>query len=349
MSVTVRDIAKKLNIGKSTVGYALNGGPKPVSKEVRELVLEAAKEMGYRPNETARSLAKGHTNMIGVVPFQLQKGALMSPFIRASLSALYDSAEDLGRHIVLFTGYDPKDPDAMRARSFEARVDGVVLIAPRVDHSILAFIAELEIPFAVIAGPLRGPGLHFDADNVLGVQQAVDHLVGLGHRRIATIAGTQDGGDARVRHEAFLEATQRHGCVLPGEYIEFGDFTSESGYEKAKRLLTLPRRPTAIFAANDQMALGVYRAARELGMQIPSDLSVVGFDDDELGQHVSPSLTTVRQPIQEMSEAALHAVIRLSEGMNSQNQVFATQLIVRASASSPKEDDPSCNVEPSRS
>jgi len=337
MSVTVRDIAKKLNIGKSTVGYALNGGPKPVSDEVRRQVLEAAREMGYRPNETARSLAKGRTNMIGVVPFQLQRGALNSPFLRVALGAIYDAAEDVGRHVVLFTGYDPQDLEAMRARSFEARVDGVVLIAPKIDHAMLGYVAAQNLPLAVVASPAPGPGVHFNADNVDGVRQAVEHLASLGHRRIATVAGRADGGDAMERHEAFLAALAIHG--LEPAAVEFGDFTMESGRQAGHRLLNFQVRPTAVFAGNDQMAAGVIRAAHEMGLQVPDDLSVIGFDDDEIASYVTPGLTTIRQPIAEMASAALDAVVQLAQGLPAEERLFPTRLIVRASTASPKEDD----------
>lgn len=343
MGVTVRDIAKRLNIGKSTVGYALNGGPKPVSDEVRRLVLEAAKEMGYRPNENARSLAKGQTNMIGIVPFQLQKGALASPFIRTALGAIYDAAEDLGRHIVLFTGYDPQDPDTMRSRFFEARVDGVVLIAPKIDQEMLSYIAEQNLPLAVIASPAPDIGLQFNADNAMGVRRAVDHLVELGHRRIGVISGRQGSGDAQERHDAFLEGMASHGLPVAPEHIQFGNFDVQSGYEAALKMLSAGNRPTAVFAGNDQMAFGLYRAAQQLGIEIPRDLSVIGFDDDELSEHMTPGLTTVRQPVAEMAEAALKAVVQLAQGELISEQIFDTRLIVRASTASPKEDPSSCS------
>lgn len=344
MSVTVRDIAKRLNIGKSTVGYALNGGPKQVSEDVRRLVLQTAKEMGYRPNENARALAKGRTNMIGVVPFQLQRGALNSPFIRAALGAIYDEAEDLGRHVVLFTGYDPNDLESMRSRSFEARVDGVVLIAPKIDQAMLSHIAEQGVPFAVVAGPSHGLGLCFNADNIGGVRQVVDHLVDLGHRRIGAITGHLEGGDANERHEAFVQYVAEHGLALPPHFVERGDFSAESGYAAGKKLLAQSDRPSAVFVENDLMALGVMRAANELGISIPHDLSLVGFDDDEVSAHLSPGLTTIRQPIAEMAAAALDAVVRLGQGEEAEARVFPTKLIVRASTASPKEDIHSCDA-----
>jgi len=337
MAVTVRDIAKKLNIGKTTVACALSGGPRPVSDEIRLKVIAAAREMGYRPNETARSLAKGRTNIIGVVPFQLQRNALASPFLRVALGAIYDAAEDAKRHVLLFTGYDPRDSEVMRGRFFEARVDGVILLAPRVDHVMLQYIAAQNLPFAVVASPAPGFGLSFNADNVGGVKLAFDHLLALGHRSIAMLSGNPDGGDAKVRHETFLDCATEAGISIASEHIECGEFTINSGYEAGQRLLKAKKRPTAVFVGNDQMAYGLVRACREQNVSIPEDLSIVGFDDDELSAFFPP-LTTVHQPVIEMATAALHAVVNLSEGREAVGQVFPTQLIVRASTTSPKED-----------
>jgi len=337
MAVTVRDIAKKLNIGKSTVGYALNGGPKPVSEEVRRLVMEAAREMGYRPNETARALAKGRTNMIGVVPFQLQRDSLASPYMRMALAGLYQAAEELGRHIVLFTGYSPDDTDAIRSRSFEARVDGIVLVSPRIDRRMMEFIAEQNLPLAIVAGATEGPGLHFNADNEGGVRAAVEHLAELGHRSIGAITGTP-GGDGTERRDAFYAAMTRLNLAVGPGMVQQGDFTKQSGYKAGLRLLRRDRPPTAAFAANDQMAFGLLMAAREIGLRVPQDLSVVGFDDDELSKEIQPPLTTIEQPIAEMAAAALRAVVGLSTGQIAQGRIFATRLIERATTACPQED-----------
>jgi len=337
MAVTVRDIAKKLNIGKSTVGYALNGGPKPVSEEVRRLVMAAARDMGYQPNENARSLAKGRTNMIGVVPFQLQRDSLLSPYMRIALAGIYEAAEDLGRHVVLFTGYSPHDQDAIRSRSFGARVDGLVLVSPKIDRQMMDFIAEQNLPLAIVASPAEGPGLHFNADNAGGVTAAIEHLAKLGHRSIATIAGTP-GADGTERNDAFFAAMERLQLPVPPHMAQEGDFTKQSGYQVGQRLLGLEKPPTAVFAANDQMAYGLLMAARELGIRVPQDLSVIGFDDDELSREIHPPLTTIAQPIAEMASAALQAVVKLSTGQSAQGHLFATRLIERASTACPKED-----------
>ncbi|RYG35825.1 LacI family transcriptional regulator, partial [bacterium] len=246
MPTTVRDIAVRAKVSKTTVGYVLSGHPKKVSEEVRQRILEAAREMDYRPNENARSLAKGKSNVIGVVPFQLQRGALMSPFIRASLSALYDHAEERARHILLFTGYDAQDPAAVRARSFESRVDGLVLIAPKIGDEMLAFLADLHIPVALISSPQSGSILYCNVDNEGGIRASVDHLAELGHRQIGFLGGPPEDGNPEERLQAFLTSMAAHGLSVDPEHLARGEFNRQSGYECALRLLSLEERPTAI-------------------------------------------------------------------------------------------------------
>lgn len=349
MSVTLKDVAKLAQVSKSTVGYVLSGHPKPISEEVRQRVLEAARELGYRPNENARSLVSGRTNVIGVVPFQLQGDVLNSPYVRTALSAIYNRAEHHGRHVLLFTGYDPQDPEAMRTRSFEARVDAVVLIAPKIGAEMMEYLKELQIPMAVIASPVPGSGLHFEADNAAGARQAADHLLDLGHRRIGVVSGPLGERDADERIDAFRARLAEVGVEVQPGHLAYGDFTQAAGYCLGRQMLDGPNRPTAIFAANDQTAYGVMEAARELGLDLPGDLSIVGFDDEDLSSLISPALTTVSQPIREMATAALEAVIAVAEGAEATPLRFETRLVVRASTTSPKEGSHPCNEKHSRS
>lgn len=330
MAVTIRDLAERLNLSKSTVSYALNGGPKPVSEDVRRRVEEAARDMGYRPNEIARSLAVGRTHTIGFVPSSVRQRTLRSWFERTALEATCVVAEERGLHLLLpavtsvSTGTGIGDPH------FATRVDGVVLLAPPESSSLPKYLHANSIPVATIAGTNTEIGPSFNADNVSGTIAAVDHLYELGHRRIALITH-QGHVDTAQRHVAFLNRMKALGLSIPDEYIETTDLTVAGGYQASLRLLSHKNRPTAIFCVNDPSGVGLIQRATELGLSVPGDLSVVGFDDDEIGITVSPSLTTVHQPVAEMAIAAFDAVIDQIAGKAVESRTFATQLIVRAS------------------
>jgi DNA-binding LacI/PurR family transcriptional regulator len=221
----------------------------------------------------------------------------------------------------------------------DGRIHGVVFIAPLRDAGAIGFLAERGFPFVSVSSQPAGPGLHFNADNRRGVVDALEHLVALGHRQIAHITGWPGSPDGKIREDVFRRFCADKGWIVPPEFVEEGNFTVKSGYDAATKLLRLNPRPTAIFAANDEMAYGVCQAARDLGLTIPSDLSVIGFDDSDLCTIHTPQLSTVRQPVDEMATAALRAVVALGNGQTGlASTTFRTQLVIRAStALAPKE------------
>ena len=224
-------------------------------------------------------------------------------------------------------------------------MDGIVLIAPLIGDEMLSLLANLEIPVAIISNPAAGSIPHFNIDNAGGTRAAVEHLLSLGHRQIGNIAGRSDDGNSVERLLEFSRVMKEADLSVPDEFIAYGGFTREGGRRGALRMLSALCRPTAIVAGNDLMAYGLYDAARELGLRIPQDVSVVGFDDDEASALVNPPLTTVHQPIHEMAAAAFDAVVRLSEGETVQSQIFPANLVIRNSTSCPWEGAQSCNAE----
>jgi LacI family transcriptional regulator len=327
MAITIRDLAEKLDLSKSTVSYALNGGPKPVSASVRLKVEQAAAEMGYRRNAIARSLAVGRTHTIGFVPSSVRLRTLQSWFERTALEAICVAADEMGLHLLLPSLAATKgggDPD------FATRVDGVVLLAPLETSELAARLHARGIPMAVIAGSGSVPGPSYDADNVGGAASVVDHLYELGHRKIALVTHPSHA-DVLVRQKAFNDRFAFLGLNLPPAYIETTDLMIGGGYAAARKLLALRDRPTAVICVNDPTAAGFIFGARDLGHRVPEDLSVIGFDDDEIGSTFSPSITTVRQPIAEMAVAAFESVLDQIAGRDTESRTFATRLIVRAS------------------
>jgi LacI family transcriptional regulator len=339
MPSTIKDIAKKLNISVSTVSYALNGGPRPVPDTVRDKVLAAAKELDYRPNRLARSLITRRSYSIGVVPTVQTVNMVMSPYVQVCLNGIVNQAEDLSYDVLLYTRFDQSQVEKMANTLLDGRTDGLVFLAPRIGSRLIDLIAANGLPFVVTSSEHYPAAPTFRCDNALGVDQAVRHLVGLGHKRIAHIAGMPDMEDSIVRREGFLCATRGLGLEIPEEWIVDGDFHPDGGRAAFAALMKMDPRPTAVFCANDEMAIGALAAAYDLGFRIPEDVSIVGFDDAPISHVALPTLTTVRQPIEAIGAAAVRALAELIDGCpKPKSAVFPTELIARASSAAPMED-----------
>ena len=338
MSATIKDIARQLGVSVSTVSYALNGGPRPVRPDVRDRVLAAASELDYRPNHLARTLITGRSFTIGVVPTELTTNLTKSPYFTGCLDGIVNAAEVLGQDVLLYTRFDQTSPIAFANALLDGRADGLLFLAPTVDSPALEQLAG-KIPIAIASG-MEVPGLpSFTCDNRHGVHQAIAYLVSLGHSRIGNLHGKLHLVDGIERLEAFRTAMLEFGCELREEWIVDGQFHPMGGYEAGLRMLSASPRPTAIFCANDEMAAGLLQAAYSLGLSVPEDISVVGFDDVPTASLLHPGLTTVRQPLEEIGCAALHALIAQINGDVAAPHVqFDTELIVRKSTTRPKED-----------
>lgn len=332
MAVTIKDIARKLNISVSTVSYALNGGPRPVPAAVKEQVLEAAKELNYRPNRLAKSMVTGRSNTVGIVPPVVSEDAFLSPYLQLALNGIVNKAAELHQDVLLYTRYNLSEHEEFLSNLVDGRVDGIMFIAPQMDQETIELATSLHLPCVSVSGvPLKGV-LSFCSANGTGIRQALDHLWDLGHRKIGHLAGRLDMQDALVRLQAYQEFLKEKGLVYREDWVGMGQFLIEGGYEATKRILAMEDRPTALLCANDEMAVGALRAGHEAGLKMPEELSVVGFDGSPSAIHVYPTLTTVRQPIGEMGQAAMQALYDLIEGREvGGNQVFETELIIRGS------------------
>ena len=335
MAATIKDIARRLNLSVSTVSYALNGGPKPVSAEVKADVARVAAELGYRPNRVARSLVTRRSRAIGVVLPQIERDSLLSAYIQICLNTIVNQAEDDHYDVMLLTAAERNRSAGLADVLQDSRVDGVILLAPPEEGETFRLLRQYSMPFAVVAGGDEEPGPFFRADDVAGVRQAMSHLWELGHRRIAHFAGRMTVFDARARLGAYRGFLAERGVEVPEGYILNGGFVREAG-RLLPDLMNLPQPPTAVFCANDEMAIGAMFEARKLGIRVPAQLSVVGFDDTHPAEGFDPPITSVRQPIQEMTQAAFLEVLRQIEGhAASQGQVFPTDLVIRASTGIP--------------
>jgi DNA-binding LacI/PurR family transcriptional regulator len=336
MAVRLKDIADKLNVSISTVSYALNGGARQVPEEVRLRVEQTARELGYRPNRLARSLAAGRTMTLGVVPVATTPGMTLVPFFQSCFNGIVNELEHRQYDVLLYTHLTQASPDRQADTLLDGRVDGIIFLAPVKDSPIVPRVVASGLPHSVVFGTVGDSTPCINADNEGGIRAAVEHVAGLGHRQIAHIHGDLSMLDGSQRLDSFRESTARLGIEVRPKWIVDGAFTPTKGYEAARMVLAGRERPSAIVCANDEMAVGVYRAASELGVRIPEDLSVTGFDDVAAAQILLPNLTTLAQPMEEMGAAAARAVLDSIGGKPAESKRFETKLVVRDSTAAPR-------------
>ncbi|RVX45413.1 LacI family transcriptional regulator [Nonomuraea polychroma] len=291
---TIRNVAERAGVSKSLVSLVLRGSPH-VSEHRRQAVLQAARELGYRPNAVARSLVEGRTHLVGALVADLH-----NPFYAEFLDGLQESLHGDGlRMLIGNSQWDPAFEDEAVEAFLELRVDGLVLlgIAPTSETLIEATAYTPTVVVGERDIELDSVDIVVD-DDQLGARLAIDHLVELGHKRIAHIEGPRSS-----RCEGYLVAMRRH-SLAPYIMVEAADSSEDGGRAAAMALLTRDPRPTAIFAANDVVALGVLSAADELGLRVPEDLSVVGYDNTHLSASRHISLTSVDQPRRAMGRSA---------------------------------------------
>ena len=307
----------------------------PLRPETRARVLVAVERLGYRPSELARSLRLRRTLTLGMlVP------DITNPFFPPLIKGAEDAAHARGYNLILCNTEDlPEREATYLAVLRERQVDGLLIASSRMSDLVITALGRERFPFVLVNRSARGAELAVTVDNRAGASAAIAHLVALGHRRIGHVAGPQTTTTG-VERAAGVRAALR-GRNVPRDadlWVEAEAFSEEAGYRAARRLLVLRDRPTAIFGANDLIALGVLRAARELGLRIPLDLSLVGFNDIPQAELLEPALTTVRVPSYDMGERGARMLLaRLeSEPIAERRVVLEAELIVRASTAPPR-------------
>jgi DNA-binding LacI/PurR family transcriptional regulator len=332
MIVSIKDIAKAANVSFSTVSRALNDSPR-VKPETRERIQHIAAEMGYLPSAVARSLVTRHTNIIGVVVT-----TITDLFLAEVIHAIEETALKQKYNVILTnSGGEPeRELEAIRALQ-KRRVDGIILISSGTSKETCSAEKGIDIPVVVINNASREHiGYSVEVDNYGGGSEATQHLLSLGHRCIAHIAGPTREWDSMGRQSGYEQALQVYGLSPDPALIVRGDARPEGGMRAMQQLVALPCRPTAVFCYNDLVALGAMRAARTAGLRIPRDLSVVGFDDIDLAPFFEPALTTVAQPKREMGEKAVQMILDRLAGDRVEDCVLPGRLIVRGSTMPPE-------------
>ncbi|WP_369174129.1 LacI family DNA-binding transcriptional regulator [Streptomyces sp. R28] len=330
---TIRDVADRAGVSKSLVSLVLRGSDQ-VRPEKRDAVLRAVRELGYRPNAAARSLSEQRTRTVGVLLNDLR-----NPWFVDMLDGLNSLLHDNGLHMLLAdarlnrrTGQDPAGP------FLDLRVDGLVVVGTLPDPAALEAVAA-RIP-VVVAGAREPVPAGVDVvagDDEQGARLVAEHLIGLGHRRIAHIAGYGAVGELRRRS---FEATMREHGLVDEAVVEPSDMTEEGGYRTTVRLLSRPKRPTAVFAVNDIAAIGALSAAEELGLRVPRDLSIVGYDNTSIARLRHVWLTTVDNTSHEVGRRAARCLLERFEGAGGHGriQLATPALEIRGSTAAPLTD-----------
>jgi LacI family transcriptional regulator len=334
MAVTLKDIARRVGVSVTTVSRAL-GGYDDVAEETKRRILQAAREMGYRPHIIAQSLQRRRTNTVGLI-IPTAGPRFSDPYFTKILIGIGNEAAEHKFDLLVST----RAPGAQEKEAYEQmvgsrRVDGLLVVRTRCQDERITYLMESGFPFVAFGrSDLDLDFPYVDVDGTKGLDEATQYLVDLGHRRIAYVSAPLNLMFAYYRLAGYKRALERNGLPMQEEWIAIGRLTQEDGYREGSKLLDLEPAPTAIITANDLMALGVISAAQERGMTVGRDLAVIGFDNISLAEHSHPPLTTVHQPIYDIGRMICLMLIQLIRNENPvQRQVMLEPtLVIRESS-----------------
>jgi LacI family transcriptional regulator len=335
VSPTIEDVARHAGVSPMTVSRVINGAP-TVREETRELVQTAIQEMGYRPNEAARSLAGARQMHIAML--YAQPSAFIAEF-------LFGGLEQVKRHNAQFI--IEKCGNIATAHTEIERIvgggaDGLLIAPPLADSApVLDFLEANDIPAVVVSSSrVRDSVSAVGIDAYKAARQMTAHLISLGHRRIGHIAGHPEHATSELRLAGYRDALQAASLPCEDRLVAQGLYTYRSGLDAAEKLLALEPRPTAIFSSNDEMAAATAAAAHRLGLDVPADLSICGYDDTPLATLLWPQLTTIHVPIAELSRAAADLLVdairaRASGQRMSPQHILLDYTLVRRQSDAP--------------
>lgn len=332
----IKDVAAAAGLSVATVSRALNNHPS-VSAEARARVLAAVDALGYRPNAVARSLRTDQTRTLGLVISDV-----LNPYFTELARFVEEEARALGYSVIIGNADERPELQDHHVRTLlDRRIDGL-LVSPADGRSPLTLdAAHGSTPMVFLDRWLPGVDVPVvRADGRAAIRDLVAHLHGLGHRRLAIIAGPAATTTGRERVEAFREALGEHGLPLPDDLIGQGDFQAASGRRATERFLDLPERPDVVFAADNLMALGALDAIRARGLGVPRDIGLAAFDDIPWFVHTDPPITAIAQPTAELARAAVRALTALIEGRTPESVTLPARLVVRRSCGETPSTDP---------
>ncbi len=329
--VSIKDIAEQAGVSHSTVSRALQGTGR-MSEETRARILELAEEMGYTPDALAQSLVRGRTRTVGVVVT-----TIADPFVAGIVAGIEEVAGQAGYTVLLGASHSNPEREIRVVDNLrQRRVDAVIVTASRVGDHYSEHLQRFGAPIVLVNNMVKGEYLYaITCDQTDGAFQATFYLLQLGHRRIAYIGSAARQHSSRMRQLGYETALAQAGLRVDSRLIVAPEGVRDVEVGRAALKMLWPLRPTAILAYNDLTAIGVMMAAREMGVRIPVDISLVGFDDIDVTEFVTPPLTTVHQPREAMGRAAMQMALDLLQDKAIQNRTLVCELVVRDSTTNP--------------
>lgn len=309
MGVTIKDLAKLANVSHTTVSRALNDSPL-IHKDTKLRIQALAKEMNYIPNINAKSLVLHRSYNIGLFFSTLKEGT-SATFLQDVVRGVNHIVKD--RYNVIVKGIDDyQDFNTITRRGF----DGIIVMSQSAsDNAFIEYVMKQDIPQVVLNRRVDYDGVsNIVSDDYQGARQLCEYMIEQGHRHIALIEGRAGFQSTVERSNGYADALQKHGIVMTPAHRVKGNYDVESGYRAMKQLLKLAHRPTAVFCSNDEMAVGAIKAASDQGLAIPDDISIAGFDDNAFSAYLSPALSTVKRPIERISQEGAKQLVQLIEG-----------------------------------
>jgi DNA-binding LacI/PurR family transcriptional regulator len=306
MEVTIKDIAKIANVSHTTVSRALNDSPF-INVETKAKIMAIVKDLNYVTNYSAKSLVLNRSYNIGLI-FTTISESTASSFFHETVNGVNSVIKE-SYNLVVRGIDDYKNFTFINKRSF----DGIILMSQsESDNSFIYYLMEKKIPLVVLNRDINESSLiNILSSDKKGAYEAVMYLIENGHKNIAIIEGKEGFNSTIERKNGFLDALIESKLLIKNEYMAKGDFTIGSGYSAMKKLLNLSTIPTAVFCSNDEMAVGAMKAIFEAGLNVPSDISIMGFDGNQLGAYLRPTLTTVRRPIIEVSRKGAEKLLNI--------------------------------------
>ncbi|RME64519.1 MAG: LacI family transcriptional regulator [Caldilineae bacterium] len=334
---TIRDVADRAQVHPSTVSRVFSGNAQ-ISEATRQRVLEAARALNFQPNAIARSLSVQRTQTIGIVVPHVFEGYFADSFFPQLMAGLLEVTYVQGYRL-LVSGCNGYTDEIVQALDILAtrQADGIIVTSSRLDVDTVGQLLEHNTPFVLIGHPPvhHGQVAWVDADNREATRQVIQHLLGLGHRRIAYVGGDPDNSVVKERLEGYRDAMQAAGIEVAPTWIDYGYFSEDGGYQAVARTRRIPElAPTAYYAGNDLMAVGIIQGLREIGLRIPEDVSVIGTNDSPEAAHLTPPLTSLRVPYRAIAATATEMLIQAIEAGEhpTGHALLPCELIVRESA-----------------
>jgi len=340
------DIAKLAGVSRSTVSRVINNYPN-VPETTKAKVLRVIEQYQYEPNSFARALAGKRTDTIGLFAISMNEKENATRIYQNSYFApivdlVVDTANARGFYVLIHTVYSPGDFQKIKQAFLQKRIDGGILVGTQKDIELVRELVSQDAPLVlidydvseIIAERLNKNHLAIiNSMDYEGTAEAIEYLIGLGHQEIGILKGRMSTFSGRERYAAFESTLLNHGLTLRQDYVLEGEFLKEIAYAETEKLIKRGKLPTALFCSNDDMAIAAMEAFSKHGIHVPNDISIIGFDDTQLASTISPKLTSVRLPIDDMAKSAVEKVIGLcnNEEASFSNVSFPTRLVIRDS------------------